>query len=66
MMKSIIVCCLLFVVSSTVFAQYSREEKLEQLKSRTDIKVTESAEGGEKDILKIEYPQGKVIYKNIG
>ena len=62
MMKSIIVCCLLFAVSSTVFAQYSREEKLEHLKSRTDIKVTEI----EKDILRIEYPQGKVIYKNIG
>jgi hypothetical protein len=56
----------LFALSSTILAQYSREEKLEQLKSRTDIKVTESAEGGEKDILKIEYPQGKVIYKNIG
>ena len=61
MMKSIIVCCLLFAVSSTAFAQYSREEKLEHLKSRTDIKVTEI----EKDILRIEYPQGKVIYKNI-
>ena len=62
MMKSIIVCCLLFLVSSNVLSQYSREEKLEQLKSRTDIKVTEV----EKDILKIEYPQGKVLYKNIG
>jgi hypothetical protein len=40
----------------------SREEKLEQLKSRSDIKVTEI----EKDILKIEYPHGKVMYKNIG
>jgi hypothetical protein len=61
MMKSIIVCCLLLVVSGSLLAQYSREEKLEQLKNRTDIKVTEV----EKDILKIEYPQGKVIYKNI-
>lgn len=40
----------------------SREEKLEQLKRRGDIKVTEV----EKDILKIEYPSGKVMYKNIG
>jgi hypothetical protein len=40
----------------------SREEKLQQLKSRSDIKVTEI----EKDILKIEYPHGKVVYKNIG
>ncbi len=61
-MKAIIVCCLLFVVSGTVSAQYSKEEKLEQLKSRTDIKVTEI----EKDILKIEYPHGKVMYKSIG
>lgn len=62
MMKSIIVCCLLFVVSSTVLAQSSREEKLEQLKNRPDIKVTEVG----KDILKIEYPNAKVLYKNIG
>ncbi|GMU95008.1 T9SS type A sorting domain-containing protein [Ignavibacterium album] len=40
----------------------SREEKLEQLKRRSDIKVTEV----EKDIIKIEYPNGKVMYKNIG
>jgi hypothetical protein len=44
------------------FAQYTREEKLQQLKDRADIKVT----GIEKDILKIEYPGGKVLYKNIG
>ena len=56
-----IVCCLLFVVSGFLFSQQSREEKLEQLKSRTDM-VTEV----EKDILKIEYPHGKVLYKNIG
>ena len=40
----------------------SREEKLEQLKSRTDIKLTEI----EKDILKLEYSNGKVLYKNNG
>lgn len=67
MMKSFIVCCLLipfaglFVVSDLLFAQQSREEKLQKLKNRTDIKVTEI----EKDILRIEYPHGKVIYKNI-
>lgn len=55
------VCCLMLVVSGFLLAQYSREEKLEQLKSRTNIKVTEV----EKDILRIEYPHGKVIYKNI-
>src|SRR5690554_3619214 len=56
-----IVCCLLFAVSIS-FAQYTREEKLQQLKSRGDIKVTEVG----KDILKIEYPHGKVLYKNVG
>jgi hypothetical protein len=49
-------------VSSLLFAQHTREEKLQQLKTRTDIKVTEI----EKDILKLEYPGGKVQYKNIG
>ncbi len=62
-MNSILfVCCLLIVFGSLSFAQMSREEKLQQLKSRSDIKVTEI----EKDILKIEYPHGKVLYKNIG
>ncbi|NWG28354.1 MAG: T9SS type A sorting domain-containing protein [Ignavibacteriaceae bacterium] len=61
-MKLKLVCCLLLIVSSSSLAQLSREEKVEQLKSRTDIKVTEV----EKDILKIEYPNGKVMYKNIG
>jgi hypothetical protein len=56
-----IVCCLLFSVSIS-FAQYSLEEKLQQLKRRTDIKVTEI----EKNILKLEYPNGKMLYKNIG
>lgn len=60
-MKKIFVCCLLFAVSSPLFAQQSKEEKLQQLKSRTDIKVTEV----EKDILKLVYPNGKVIYKSI-
>ena len=59
-MQKVIVCCLLLVVSCFLSAQ-SREQKLEQLKSRTDIKVTEI----QKDILKLEYPIGKVLYKNI-
>ncbi|WP_337871678.1 T9SS type A sorting domain-containing protein, partial [Ignavibacterium sp.] len=50
----------LFAVSMS-FAQFTREEKLQQLKSRQDIKVTEV----EKDLLKLEYPNGKVMYKNI-
>jgi hypothetical protein len=60
-MRLIFVCCLLFAMSIS-FAQQSREEKLQQLKTRTDIKVTEV----EKDIIKLEYPHGKVLYKNIG
>ena len=61
-MKIFFVCSLLFVVSSISVAQLSKEEKMQQLKSRSDIKVTEV----EKDILKLEYPGGKVLYKNIG
>ena len=61
MMKKILVCCLLLVASSFVLAQ-TKEEKLQQLKTREDIKVTEV----EKDLLKLEYPNGKVLYKNIG
>ncbi|MEO8231334.1 MAG: FG-GAP-like repeat-containing protein [Ignavibacteriota bacterium] len=59
-MKKVIVCCLLFVLSSFVLAQ-SKEERIQQLINRKDIKVTEV----EKDILKLEYPNGKVLYKNI-
>jgi hypothetical protein len=61
-MKIKIVCCLFIVISCFSFAQQNREEKIQQLKMRTDIKVTEI----EKDILKLEYPHGKVIYVNIG
>ena len=63
-MKLILVCCLLLVVCRISIAQNryeTRDEKLEQLTKRTDIKVTET----QKDILKLEYPNGKVLYKNI-
>lgn len=63
-MKKVIVCCLLFVVSGFVLAQSTtsgKDEKLQQLKSGSNIKVTEI----EKDILKLEYPNGKLLYKNI-
>ncbi len=63
-MKLTLVSCLLFVVCSTSLAQNryeTKEEKLEQLKTRTDIKITEI----QKDILKLEYQNGKVLYKNI-
>lgn len=51
----------MFVVSSLVIAQNSKDEKLQQLKNRGDIKVTEV----EPNFLKLEYPNGKVLYKNI-
>ena len=60
-MKIFFVCSLLFIVSSISVAQLSKEEKLQQLKNREDIKVTEVS----KDLLKLEYPNGKVLYKNI-
>jgi len=58
-MKKLIVVIVLSNV--LVFAQTSKEEKLQQLKSREDVEVTEV----EKDLLKIEYPNGKVIIKNV-
>jgi len=61
-MKKLIVFCLFLLISSITTAQIGRDEKVEQLKNRSDIKVTEI----EKDILKLEYPNGKVIIKNIG
>jgi hypothetical protein len=63
-MKLKIVCCLLLVVGGFVLAQSAsggKEQKIQQLKSREDIKVTEV----EPNLLKLEYPNGKVMYKNI-
>ncbi len=57
----ILVCWLIIVQVCAGLAQQNREEKLQQLKKRGDIKVTEV----EKDILKLEYPNGKLLYKNI-
>jgi len=60
-MKLIIISCLLFLNCSFSTAQLSREEKLQQLKNRNNIKVTDSGN----NILKLEYPNSKVQYKNI-
>ncbi len=60
--KKIIIICLLLVISSITTAQISKDEKVKRLKNREDVKVTEI----DKDILKIEYPNGKTILKNIG
>jgi len=60
-----IIICLWFAFNFFSFSQsqyLSREEKLQQLKAREDIKVTEV----EPNILKLNYPNGKVLYKNIG
>jgi len=40
----------------------NKQNVVQKLKSRTDVKVTEV----EKDILKFQYPSGKLLYKNIG
>lgn len=60
-MKKIFVLSLLIFISCITLAQQTRAEKLQQLKNREDIKVTEV----EKDLLKLEYQNGTVIYKNI-
>ena len=60
-MKKILVLILCIVFNGLALAQQTREEKLQQLKNRDDIKVTEV----EPNILKLEYPNGKVLYKNI-
>ncbi|BDQ03812.1 FG-GAP-like repeat-containing protein [Ignavibacterium sp.] len=65
MLNRILVLSLL--VAATVGLTYSqtkyntREEKLQRLKQREGVKVTEV----EKDIIKIEFPEGKTILKNI-
>ena len=63
-MLNIITCVLIifsnnFLIPQNLFP--NREEKLQQLKNRNDIKVTDSGN----NILKLEYPNGKVLYKNI-
>lgn len=63
--KFLILSLIIIATVGLTFSQtkyQSIEAKLEQLKRRSDIKVTEV----EKDIIKIEYPSGKIMYKNIG
>jgi hypothetical protein len=60
-MKKYLVFSLLFSLCSISLAQLTKEEKLQQLKSREDVKVTELDDS----ILKLEYPSGKMLYKNI-
>jgi hypothetical protein len=60
-MMKLVVLIIVILFGCFTLAQQTREEKLEQLKTRTDIKVTEI----QKDILKLEYPNGKVLFKNI-
>ncbi len=63
MKKLIIVIALSNIL---LFSQTSKEEKLKWLKSRGDIKVTESAVDGEKDVYRLEYPGGRIAYKYLG
>ncbi len=60
--KIVLIFVLLALQSVLLLAQQTREEKLAQLRKREDIKVTEV----EQNILKIEFPNGKTILKNIG
>ena len=60
-MKKNLLVCLLFILVGTSLAQQSREEKLQQLKNRSDLEATEV----EPDLLKIEYPDGRTLYKNV-
>lgn len=64
-MKLTFVIGLLIMLNCIFNAQVkytTKEAKLLQLKNRNDIKVTDI----EKDIIKLEYPNGNVRYKNIG
>jgi hypothetical protein len=61
-MNKNLIFCLLFAFTSLSFAQLSKQKKLQQLNSRSDIKVTEV----EPNLLRLEYPNGKVLIKNIG
>lgn len=61
MKKMVLIIVLLILQSGLLVAQQTREEKLQLLKDRDGVKVTEV----EKNIIKIEYPNGKVITKNI-
>lgn len=60
-MKINLLVCLLFILAGTSLAQQSLEEKLKQLYKRNDIIVTEVGP----DLLRLEYPDGKVLIKNI-
>jgi hypothetical protein len=60
-MGKLLVFCFLLVIISITNAQISKEEKVEQLKNISDIKVTEV----EPNLLRLEYPNGKVLIKNI-
>jgi len=64
MIKNKIIVVLLIFISGLLVAQSAeggREERLQHLNSRDDVKVTEVIP----DLFRIEYPGGKVRYKNI-
>lgn len=65
MLRILVISLLVVAEFGLTFCQtkyQTREEKLQQLKTREDIKGTEV----KKDLLKLEYRNGKVMYKNIG
>ncbi len=58
-MTKIFFCCIIIVLSPLIAAQ-SKLQKLELLKNKTELKATEV----EKDLFRIEYPNGDVKIKN--
>jgi hypothetical protein len=64
-MNKIIVICLVFIAGGYLFAQTSkinREKILAKIYEERDIKITRV----EPNILRLNYPDGKVKYENIG
>jgi hypothetical protein len=59
-MKNFII--IVFMTNIFLFAQTSKEEKLEWIKSKGDIKVTEQGN----DIYELEYPGGRTLHFNFG
>ncbi len=59
MKKLIIVIVLLNIL---VLAQSSKEERLERIKNRGDIKITEE----ENNVYRLEYPEGRIEYFYLG
>lgn len=56
---------ILFIFCSVLFAQRNRQDFLQQVQSRSDLEISKSQKVGNENLLNIEYPGGKTIYKNL-